>query len=119
MLLKGDEEVLPVIAYRDDRTKNVISKVHEKMSFSGLYRHTGCQFQPFNSLYQLYADKCKGRLEGVTDFLMIPEYLMYRLCGTKAKEFTNATTTGVADANTLEFDKEIISRLCLPEQLFP
>lgn len=119
MLLKGDEEVLPVIAYRDDRTKNVISKVHEKMSFSGLYRHTGCQFQPFNSLYQLYADKCKGRLEGVTDFLMIPEYLMYRLCGTKAKEFTNATTTGVVDANTLEFDKEIISRLCLPEQLFP
>lgn len=119
MLLKDDEEVLPVIAYRDDRTKNVISKVHEKMSFSGLYRHTGCQFQPFNSLYRLYADKCKGRLEGVTDFLMIPEYLMYRLCGTKAKEFTNATTTGVADANTLEFDKEIISRLCLPEQLFP
>ena len=54
MLLKDDEEVLPVIAYRDDRTKNVISKVHEKMSFSGLYRHTGCQFQPFNSLYQLY-----------------------------------------------------------------
>ena len=38
MLLKDDEEVLPVIAYRDDRTKNVISKVHEKMSFSGLYR---------------------------------------------------------------------------------
>ena len=118
MLLKGDEEVLPEIASRDDRRKNVISKVHEKMSFSGLYRHTGCQFQPFNSLYQLYADKCKGRLEGVTDFLMIPEYLMYRLCGTKAKEFTNATTTGVADANTLEFDKEIISRLCLQEQLF-
>ena len=49
---------------------------------------------------------------------MIPEYLMYKLCGTKAKEFTNATTTGMVNANTLEFDKEIISRLCLPEQIF-
>lgn len=119
VLMKGDREVMPVYAYRDSRTEAVIPKVHEKMPFSELYRHTGCQFQPFNSLYQLYDDKCRGRLEGVTDFLMIPEYLMYKLCGTKAKEFTNATTTGMVDAHTLEFDKEIISRLCLPEQLFP
>ena len=119
VLMKDDREVMPVYAYRDRRTEVVIPEVHGKMPFCELYRHTGCQFQPFNSLYQLYDDNCKGRLEGVTDFLMIPEYLMYRLCGTKAKEFTNATTTGMVDAHTLEFDKEIISRLCLPEQLFP
>lgn len=119
VLMKGDREVMPVYAYRDSRTEAVIPEVHGKMPFCELYRHTGCQFQPFNSLYQLYDDNRRGRLEGVTDFLMIPEYLMYRLCGTKAKEFTNATTTGMVDAHTLEFDKEIISRLCLPEQLFP
>ena len=119
VLMKGDTEVTPVYAYRDSRTESVIPTVHEKMPFSELYRHTGCQFQSFNSLYQLYDDKCRGRLEGVTDFLMIPEYLMYKLCGTKAKEFTNATTTGMVDADTLEFDKEIISKLGLPEHLFP
>lgn len=119
VLMKGDREVMPVYAYRDSRTEVVIPEVHGKMPFCELYRHTGCQFQPFNSLYQLYDDNRRGRLEGVTDFLMIPEYLMYRLCGTKAKEFTNATTTGMVDAHTLEFDKEILSRLCLPEQLFP
>ena len=119
VLMKGDTEVTPVYAYRDSRTEAVIPQVHEIMPFSELYRHTGCQFQSFNSLYQLYDDKCRGRLEGVTDFLMIPEYLMYKLCGTKAKEFTNATTTGMVDADTLEFDKEIISRLGLPEHLFP
>jgi len=119
VLLKGDRTVLPVYAYRDSRTEAVIPEVHEKMPFSQLYRHTGCQFQPFNTLYQLYDDKCRGRLEGVTDFLMIPEYLMYKLCGVKAKEFTNATTTGMVNADTLEFDREIISRLGLPERLFP
>lgn len=119
VLLRGDEEVLPVYAYRDSRTETAIPQVHEKMPFSELYRHTGCQFQPFNSVYQLYDDLCRGRLEGVTDFLMIPEYLMYKLCGNKAKEFTNATTMGMIDAETLEFDKEIISRLGLPEHLFP
>lgn len=119
ILLKSDEEVLPVYAYRDNRTEAVIPEVHEKMPFSELYAHTGCQFQPFNSVYQLYADKKAGRLEGVTDFLMIPEYLLYKLCGIKAKEFTNATTMGMIDAETLEFDREIISRLDLPDHLFP
>ncbi len=119
VLMKNDQEVMPVYAYRDSRTEAVIPEVHEKMPFSELYRHTGCQFQPFNSIYQLYADKLAGRLEGVTDFLMIPEYLMYKLCGTKAKEFTNATTTGLIHADTLEFDEEIIDRLGLPRQLFP
>lgn len=119
VLMKKDEEVLPVYAYRDSRTKNIIPKVHEIIPFVELYRRTGCQFQPFNSVYQLYADMLAGRLEGVTDFLMIPEYLLYRLCGVKAKEFTNATTTGLVNADTLEIDREIVSRLGLPANLFP
>ena len=86
VLMKGEEEVLPVYAYRDSRTQAVIPAVHEKMPFAQLYSRTGCQFQPFNSLYQLYADQQAGRLEGVTDLLMIPEYLMYKLCGVKARE---------------------------------
>ena len=119
VLMKGDEEVLPVYAYRDSRTEAVIPKVHEVIPFSELYRRTGCQFQPFNTVYQLYADMLAGRLEGVTDFLMIPEYLLYRLCGVKAKKFTNATTTGLVNADTLEIDREIVSRLGLPANLFP
>ena len=77
VLMKGDEEVRPVYAYRDHRMDEVVPKVHEKIPFEELYSIAGCQFQPFNSIYQLYADKLAGRLEGVTDFLMIPEYLMY------------------------------------------
>ncbi len=119
VLLRGSEALLPAYAYRDGRTENVIPEVHGIMPFAELYARTGCQFQPFNSLYQLYADRKAGRLEGVTDLLMIPEYLMYRLCGTKAREFTNATTTGLVNARTGEFDGEIISRLGLPEGLFP
>lgn len=119
VLLRENEEVLPAYAYRDDRTDAVIPRVHELVPFSELYRHTGCQFQPFNSIYQLCADKLSGRLDGVTDMLMMPEYLMYKLCGSRAREFTNATTTGLVCADTLEFDRDIISRLGLPAHLFP
>ena len=119
VLLRENQEVLPVYAYRDSRTETVIPQVHEKMPFSELYRRTGCQFQPFNSIYQLYADKLAGRLEGVTDLLMIPEYLLYKLCGVKAREYTNATTMGMVNARTGAFDGEIIDTLGYPKHLFP
>ena len=118
VLLKGDEPVYPVYAYRDARTEAVIEKVHERISFTRLYRHTGIQFQPFNTIYQLYADKLMGRLDGVTDFLMIPEYLMYRLCGAKSHEYTNATTGGMVNAKTGAYDPAILEALGLPKHLF-
>ena len=118
VLLRGDEPVLPCYAYRDGRTEAVIPQVHEKMLFAELYRRTGIQFQPFNTLYQLYADKLAGRLEQATDFLMMPEYLMYRLCGVKSHEYTNATTGGMVSAETGEYDPGIISALDLPKELF-
>ena len=118
VLVKGDEEVHPCFAYRDGRTERVISEVHEKIPFSTLYRKTGIQFQPFNTIYQLYDDLTLGRLDGVTDFLMIPEYLLWKLCGTKSHEYTNATTGGMVNAETGEYDPEIISALGLPERLF-
>ena len=118
VLMKGDKEVLPCYAYRDSRTETVIPRAHEKMAFRELYRRTGIQFQPFNTVYQLYADKLAGRLDGATDFLMIPEYLMYKLCGVKSHEYTTATTGGMVNAGTGAFDPEIIRALELPEHLF-
>ena len=118
VLLKGDGEVRPCYAYRDSRTEAVIPQVHEKIPFAQLYRRTGIQFQPFNTVYQLYADKLAGRLEGVTDFLMIPEYLMYKLCGVKSHEYTNATTGGMVNAESGEYDPAIIDSLGLPRHLF-
>ena len=118
VLMKGGEPVLPCYAYRDSRTETAIPKVHEQMSFSDLYRRTGIQFQPFNTIYQLYADKLAGRLDEADSFLMIPEYLMYRLSGAESHEYTNATTGGMVSAETGEYDPEIIRTLDLPGRFF-
>ena len=111
VLLKEDKEMLPVYAYRDERTEATIPLVHEKMPFKELYARTGCQFLSINSSYQLYDDLLRGRLAEATDLLMIPEYLMYRLTGIKAREYTNATTMGLVNASTGEFDHRIIQSL--------
>ena len=117
VLLRGEEEIAPTYAYRDSRVDGPIEEVHKIIPFAELYERTGIQFNKFNSIYQLYADKLAGRLEGVTDFLMIPEYLMYKLTGNKVKEFTNATTAGLINADTLTFDEYIWDKLGFPEAM--
>ena len=118
VLMNGGKPVLPCYAYRDGRTESAIPRVHEMIPFEELYRRTGIQFQPFNTIYQLYADKLAGRLENADGFLMMPEYLMYRLCGAESHEYTNATTGGMVSVATGEYDQEIICTLGLPRRFF-
>ena len=117
-LIDGDTTILPVYAYRSKRTEKAIESVHKIIPQKRLYDITGEQFQPFNTVYQLYADKLCGRLDNATDFLMMPEYFNYLLAGKKVKEYTNATTGAFVNAKTYEFDKEIVNALGLPERLF-
>ncbi len=119
LLDKDDKEIWPCYSYRDMRTEEVIPEVHGKMSFSELYSRTGCQFATFNTMYQLYADMKNGRLDKAEDMLMLPEYLIWKLTGVKAREYVNATTTGLVNAESRAFDKEIIDTIGLPAKLFP
>jgi rhamnulokinase len=118
VLMNGAEPILPCYAYRDGRTERIIEKVHAKVPFQTLYAHTGIQFQPFNTVYQLCADNESGRLDKATDFLMMPEYFIYRLTGVKTHEYTNATTGGLVGAYARAYDRELIDRLGLPQRLF-
>lgn len=77
VLLSNDIVITPCLAYRDKRTESVIDEVHKLMPFEKLYERTGIQFQPFNTIYQLYEDMLRKRTDCSTDFLMIPEYLNY------------------------------------------
>ena len=119
LLDKNNQEILPVYAYRDNRTESVIEKVESIVPFAKLYQITGIQKQKFNTIYQLFDDLKKGRLENASDFLMIPEYLNYKLTGIKKHEYTNASTTGLVDASTRNWSSYIIEKLGFPKQLFP
>lgn len=117
-LITNSGYLTPCLAYRDNRTQAVIDEVHKIIPFEELYARTGIQYQPFNTVYQLYEDMRRNRLDMATDFLMIPEYLNYMLTGVKMHEYTNATTTGLVNVHTGEYDEEIISKLGLPKRLF-
>ena len=118
LLDESKQEIMPAVSYRDSRTNRVINKVESIISAEELYLKTGIQKQNFNTIYQLYADKLSGRLEDAKHFLMIPAYLSYKLTGIIKNEYTNATTTGMVNADTKQWDYEIIDKLSLPKHLF-
>ncbi len=118
LLDKEDKQIGDVFAYRDSRTETAIDSVHRVISFDELYKRTGIQFQPFNTVYQLYADKLSGKIDKAESFLMLPDYLNFLLTGVKKQEYTNATSTGLVNAKTQSWDTEIIEKLGLPEKLF-
>lgn len=119
VLLKNDSPILPCYAYRDNRTEQSVPQVHACIPFETLYARTGIQFQPFNTIYQLYTDKMQSRLQQATDLLMLPEYFLWRLTGIKKREYTNATSTGLVNAESAQYDTEILNTLGFPLQLFP
>ena len=100
VLLKKEQPLYPVYAYRDGRTQAVLDEVHGILPFEKLYERTGIQFQPFNTVYQLYADKKAGRLAQADDFLMIPEYLLFAEMVELAKA---STYTRIFDVNDARF----------------
>ena len=111
-------EILPAVSYRDNRTDSVQEEVGKILSQKDLYVRTGIQKQNFNTLYQLYCDKKSGKLKKAKYFLMIPDYLAYKLTDKVTNEYTNATTTNLVNAAAKDWDNEIIEKLGLPRSIF-
>lgn len=118
LLDKNKKEILPAVSYRDSRTEAVQDEVVEIISQKELYAETGIQKQNFNTVYQLYCDKKSGKLNNAEYFLMIPDYLSFKLTGVIKNEYTNATTTGIVNAVSKTWDNSIIEALNFPKHLF-
>ena len=118
VLMNGDLEITPYYAYRNERNQKSAQKVHKKIKFVDIYQKTGIQFAAFNTLYQLYDDKEKGRLIKATDYLMLPSYFTYKLTGIKTHEYTNESTGALLDIKTGKYDYDLLEKLGLPRKLF-
>ncbi len=120
LLNAAGQPVGDAVAYRDERTAAMRQALEPLVPFEELYAKTGIQYQPFNTVYQLMALKAghPEQLQQASTFLMIPDYLNYRLTGVAANEYTNASTTALVSARTRTWDDALIARLGLPRGIF-
>ena len=107
--------------YRDPRHEKGVELVHAKVPFDRLYQSSGLQFLPFNSIYQLTGQQtAEPELVAEADYLLLmPDLIGFFLTGEYAAERTNASSTGLLNAKTLEWDSAIASSLGIDIDLFP
>lgn len=102
--------------YRDERRcAQGPDRVHAQVPLADLQARNGLQFLPFNTVYQLATDSLVGDAERL---LLVPDLLGCWLSGREVTEVTNASTTGLLDPRTGEWDDELIATLGLPRHLF-
>jgi rhamnulokinase len=107
------EPLRPPYAYRDTRTKGRVAAVCERIPAAELYRRTGIQFLEFNTIFQVATDLAlePGTVERTATRLLLADYLLYRLSGEAVAERTLASTTGLLDARTGDWDADLIGTL--------
>lgn len=117
LLDENDNIIGNLNCYRDERGNRATNKVHDIVPFIELYQRTGIQFAPFNTIYQLYDDVLTNKIKKAKTMLMLPDYLNFLLTGIKKQEYTNATTTGLVNSVTHNWDKEVLDRLGIPSDI--
>jgi len=105
------------VCYRDDRTQAVMDEVLTCMPRAEIFEHTGIQFMPLNTLFQLFAHVREGLPATAHRLLLIPDLINSFLTGEHRTEYTNATTTQMLNARTRAWDYELLGELGLPSDL--
>ena len=100
-------------AYRDPYTEGIPEKVYATIPRDELYAATGIQIMNFNSIFQLYAQTQEGfaPLRQAQDLLFVPDLLSYLLTGNKVCEYTIASTSGMMDQSSRQFNNALLEKL--------
>jgi rhamnulokinase len=118
-LLDAQRRVLGLpFHYRDGRTDGMIARAHERVPAADLYEVTGIQTMPINTVFQLLADEGSPALRDAAHLALVPDLFALWLTGELRNEATAASTTGLLDARTGRWARELVERLGLPAAPF-
>lgn len=105
--------------YRDLRTQGMLERAFSRVPRAEIYRATGIQAMPINTLCQLLAMEDQPALQAADTMLLISDLFRYWLSGERTVEVTMASTTQLYDQASGNWAWDIISRLNIPAHIFP
>jgi rhamnulokinase len=104
-------------SYRSPRTegwRDVVRSLGEVE----LYRRTGIQLIPINTIFQL-ASHDTDELRRADRLVMLPELVGYELTGAAASERSNAGTTGLLDVATSQWAADLVEAIGVDPRILP
>ncbi len=116
----GDELLGNPYNYRDSRTVGMIEQAAKIVPKAEIFAETGLQFMELNTLYQLLSMKLTAApmLDAAESMLMMPDLFHWMLCGNRANERTEASTSQLFNPQTGRWSTKLIEAFGLPEKIF-
>jgi rhamnulokinase len=107
--------------YRDARTAGMPERAFHIVPRWEIFRRTGIQFMPWNTLFQLFsmAESGMDALERASTLVMIPDLFNYWLTGEIGCEYTDATTSQCYDPIAGGWAVDLLDRLGIPPRILP
>lgn len=105
--------------YRDKRNNGAMEAFFKLVPKKEIYRLTGIQFLPFNTLYQLYAmvRERSPLLNCADSLLFMPDIFNYMFTGIKKTEFSFATTSHLYNPMTKDWEPKLFRALGISQKI--
>lgn len=111
----------PVISWQCQRTAPQAKEITNFLSPREIFRITGYQIIPFNTLFKLLwlRNNAPRSLDEADTFLMMPGILSFKLCGEASMDFTSASTTMMLDIERKCWSEPLLSLAGLTPSFLP
>ena len=108
-------------AYRDPYTEGIPEKFFQKVPREKLYGLTGIQVMNFNTVFQMFAQMEEGSVayRHTKRILFMPDLLSYLLTRGKVCEYTIASTSGLMNPKTQQFEPSLMATVGLTQDQIP
>ncbi len=119
-----DKEGIPLhnaLVWQDRRTTEQCNQIKEKIGIEKIYETTGLTIDPYFSISKImwFKEKKPEIYNKAHKFLLVADYIIYKLTGKFVTDHSNASRTMLFDINNLKYSEFIASELELDIDKMP
>jgi gluconokinase len=104
------QPLAPAMTWADQRATPQAAALRARCDPHALYLRTGCPVTPFYHLSKLrwWLEEASDLVRGTAKFVMIKDWVLYRLTGALVSDLSMASSTGLLDNRRLDWDPEAL-----------
>jgi len=113
--------IYPFISWHDSRTIEQVEWLKKNINFEEIYLINGQRPWPYNTILRVLWVKLHlpDIYKKIHKWLLIEDYINFKLCGVAATDYSLASTTLVLDQENLEWSGKLFSFFGMEKSIFP
>ncbi len=118
---KNGEPLHNALVWQDRRTTKQVEFINNKIGLDNIYKTTGLTIDPYFSATKIlwFKDNKPSIYQKAHKFLLVSDYILFKLTGQFYTDYSNASRTMLFDINHLKYSEEIASELELDLDKMP